>query len=323
MLKCDVCGHAIVIQPDKMAKCEYCGVLYSLEALQKKLQISRADDLVNPDKEKLLRDAKTFIELGKPDEAKKRYKELAQKYPDDYRGWWGSLTACSLYGIKDFISDSVKTALQLKPTLEDEYRRILSEAIQQGKIEVIQLDNMRDVFVKEDFPELFINAIDAIVLDAVKRGNLFFGNVDLWYIKDVPAQSQLRIAYEQGLPYVKRFNAMMGNNYGKTVDKIWSQMGFSSWEMNYECFCVLGDTVGIRERGADAIYSTIHLPVPVEAALQELEKVYSTSWHRGGKCVECGGKITFGFLGLNGAHCESCGAKYEYYDGLYKRDSLK
>lgn len=87
---CELCGNNQLIKQDGMFVCEYCGTKYTLEEA-KKLIVSGAVELVHGDleKERLLKNAETFISLNEVEKAQSIYKQIANEYPSDYRGWFG------------------------------------------------------------------------------------------------------------------------------------------------------------------------------------------------------------------------------------------
>lgn len=97
-LKCDICGGKLVMQANGLAKCESCGMEYSKERIQNKVQeikgtvsIVGAVETVHgaTEKERLLKNAETYLSLEKYDDAKNIFNLITKEYPDDYRGWWG------------------------------------------------------------------------------------------------------------------------------------------------------------------------------------------------------------------------------------------
>lgn len=105
-LICDICGGDIVMNSTgEFAVCESCGMKHSKERVQAKIQEIKGTVSVEGtvevagtvkveginDAEKLYENAKAFIKLGEFEKSKKVLEELVDKYPDDYRGWWGIL----------------------------------------------------------------------------------------------------------------------------------------------------------------------------------------------------------------------------------------
>lgn len=93
-IKCELCGSNQLIKKDGYYQCEHCCTKYTLEEA-KKLIVSGTVEVVtgNAEKERLLKNAETYINLERYDDASKLYDEISHNYPDDYRGWWGLVTS--------------------------------------------------------------------------------------------------------------------------------------------------------------------------------------------------------------------------------------
>lgn len=318
MLKCDVCGHSLVMQADQTAVCEGCGLAYSLDALRQKAQsVDTAIPQVSSEKKTLLKNAHTFLELGKNDEAKKAFAEVAKRFPDDYRGWWGCFTSCRTYYVEDFISESVRVALQLNPALIDEHKAILQRAVDEGLIETVYLNSrfIDTALINSNLSEYFNSVVNTLMAHVLSTGNIELDTV-LSDISVYPAQSTLRLAYEEGLPNMKKMNEFLsmrrgwGSNFESTV---WRELGFPGvCAGRYDCFCVLGSTIGLVERGPDAIIQTAHLTVSFSEMLRKLHEVWDIldTRHAKKQCLECGTKLKGGLLSK--PHCENCGKVYDY-----------
>lgn len=89
-IKCELCGSNQLIKNDGYYQCEYCGTKYTLDEA-KKLIVSGTVEVVtgNAEKERLLKNAETYIKLGEFEKAKKFYEKIINDFPTDYRGWWG------------------------------------------------------------------------------------------------------------------------------------------------------------------------------------------------------------------------------------------
>ncbi len=92
-IKCELCGSNQLIKKDDFFQCEYCGTKYSLEEA-KRLMISGTVEFITGDaeKERLLNNAKTYIQIKEFEKAISVYDDVTQQFPDDSRGWWGKLT---------------------------------------------------------------------------------------------------------------------------------------------------------------------------------------------------------------------------------------
>ena len=92
-IKCEMCNSTDIIKENGIFKCQHCGTKYTTEETRKLIVeidspikiagISNIDTLLN--------NANTFLKLQEWNEARKCYKEITAKYPDDVRGWWGTV----------------------------------------------------------------------------------------------------------------------------------------------------------------------------------------------------------------------------------------
>lgn len=107
-LRCDFCGGQLVMDESReFAVCEFCDTKYMKETVQQKIQeicgqvsITRAVETVtgSAEKERLLKNAETYIEIKEFEKAAQTYSLIIKNYPEDYRGWWGSFTTrCEAY----------------------------------------------------------------------------------------------------------------------------------------------------------------------------------------------------------------------------------
>ena len=97
-LKCDFCNGGLIIDDSReFAVCEFCGTKYMASTLRAKIQEIRGTVNVegavetttgNTEKERLLKNAETFIRLGRIYEAHKIASNITTQFPDDYRGWF-------------------------------------------------------------------------------------------------------------------------------------------------------------------------------------------------------------------------------------------
>lgn len=89
-MKCPNCGSELDME---QGCCDYCGSSFTPEMLS---QISKgikgAYELTKGDleKERLLKNAETFLKLNEKQKAAEIYNQLTEEYPEDYRGWFGS-----------------------------------------------------------------------------------------------------------------------------------------------------------------------------------------------------------------------------------------
>lgn len=92
-LTCDICGGNLVMnESGDFAICESCGMKHTKERVKVKVQeIKGVVEVTKGDaeKERLLNNAETFINLNEQQKAAEIYQVLADDYPGDYRGWLG------------------------------------------------------------------------------------------------------------------------------------------------------------------------------------------------------------------------------------------
>lgn len=115
LAKCPACGADIQLDNNmESGFCAYCGARMLLEeAIPKKITIDGVQSL-----EQLCSNAQTFLSLNEYAKAESVYKEIIDKYPRDYRGWWGivlvntnNLSRAS--GINAITESNAKNAFQL------------------------------------------------------------------------------------------------------------------------------------------------------------------------------------------------------------------
>ena len=87
------------MKKDGYFQCEFCGTKYSLEEA-KKLMVSGTVEIVtgSAEKERLLNNAKTYIQIKEFGKAISTYDDVTQQFPDDPRGWsWEFTTIIEQY----------------------------------------------------------------------------------------------------------------------------------------------------------------------------------------------------------------------------------
>ena len=90
-LQCELCGSVDIIRTnDGCFQCQHCGCKYTLE--QAKALLGTVETTIGTaELERLLKNAKTFLDIGKFEDAEKVYTDITKQFPDDYRGWLGFL----------------------------------------------------------------------------------------------------------------------------------------------------------------------------------------------------------------------------------------
>lgn len=103
--KCTQCGaHLKVDTANEAAVCQFCNTPFITEKAINNYNNSYNIDTLHADvvnisndfsREDLIKAGDTFIKLGDFNEAHVTFREATQKYPYDYRGWWGLVKAKS------------------------------------------------------------------------------------------------------------------------------------------------------------------------------------------------------------------------------------
>lgn len=90
-LQCSCCGGKLTMNADGVATCQFCGMEYAPEAVQKMIvELKGSVQVEGMDTaDTLAKRAETFLSLKEIEEAREIFGKLAKQYPDDYRGWWG------------------------------------------------------------------------------------------------------------------------------------------------------------------------------------------------------------------------------------------
>lgn len=91
-LQCSVCGGTLVMSDDgEKAICESCGMSFKKETVKKMImELSgpvKVEGIQNSDS--LADRAETFLRMGETGKAQAAFRQMADEYPADYRGWWG------------------------------------------------------------------------------------------------------------------------------------------------------------------------------------------------------------------------------------------
>jgi len=128
-LKCDICGGTLTADSSsEFLLCEYCNTSYPKERLAKGQTVRAVVKIARGDteKERLLKNAETFLRLHDREKALAIYQRLTNDFPDDYRGWLGEVR-CRTLEFTDFsigksglesLQRIVNNALQLAPDHE-------------------------------------------------------------------------------------------------------------------------------------------------------------------------------------------------------------
>ncbi len=197
-LVCEICGGSLIMNADNVAECESCGMKYAKEKVASMVKIDGAVEITQgeAEKERLLKNAETFVNLGKHIEAEDLCKKIVDEYPDDYRGWYLRFKNvvlamdCNidLYGhnYNTFMLKEanmyLETSLKLAPdktSLEKEAILFWQDALQKGNADLGQFHNrcsvLGDVLELKDnhIVKKFVSECDLVICNLVKQLNDF------------------------------------------------------------------------------------------------------------------------------------------------------
>lgn len=104
-LQCELCGSVDILRTDDgFFQCQHCGCKYTSK--QAKALLGTVETTIGKAEcERLLKNAKTYYDIGQFNESKSTYEEVTKQFPDDYRGWLGLLRLEYRY----YMYDSSKT----------------------------------------------------------------------------------------------------------------------------------------------------------------------------------------------------------------------
>lgn len=199
-LVCEICGSSLMMNADNVAECESCGMKYTKEKVASMVKIDGAVEITKgeAEKERLLKNAETFVSLGKHREAEDLCKKITEEYPDDYYGWYLRFKNivlamdCNidLYGhdyntsMLNEANISLETSLKLvsdKVALEKQTMLFWWETLQKGNADLGQLHKMCNDLELDDNHILkkFLIESDIIICNLVKRLNDFSNKTEL------------------------------------------------------------------------------------------------------------------------------------------------
>lgn len=197
-LVCEICGGSLLMNADNVAECESCGMKYAKEKVASMVKIDGTVEITKgeAEKERLLKNAETFLKLGKHTEAEDMCKKIVDEYPDDYRGWYLRFKNIvlamdrniDLYGhnyntfmLKEANMD-LETSLNLAPDktfLEKEANLFWWDALHKGNADFGQLHNrgsiLGDVLELEDnhIVKKFVSECNLVICNLVNQLNNF------------------------------------------------------------------------------------------------------------------------------------------------------
>lgn len=146
-LVCDICGGKLLMQSGGVAKCDSCGMEYTKERIQEKVQEIKGTVKVDgpvetvkgdAEKERLLNMANDCLNKGNLEEARRIYSTVSKEYSNDWRGWWGIICSNPLK------TDNVIGNEQYLNSLEYEYKMAISFAPESQKDKIIKHQRERN-----------------------------------------------------------------------------------------------------------------------------------------------------------------------------------
>ena len=174
--KCTVCGAVLTIDSTKEAAvCQNCGNAFVVEkainnynTYNSVVNNITSDNVIvhiESEKERLNTSAETYIKLGDTLKALATYRELVDKFPDDWRGWWGSIYYQYGYGnIRGLYSAEGQAELKQKMALfkkiapPEEFEKL--DKVITARIEEVQAAiEMENLELMSDLNNLVDNSI--------------------------------------------------------------------------------------------------------------------------------------------------------------------
>lgn len=144
--KCPICGAILNIESKKEAAvCPSCNNAFVVEKAINNYNTYNtitADTVVvqgESEKEQLNKNGETYIKLGSWEKAREAYQQMVEKFPDDYRGWWGLVVCChrEIKTEMDYHNLIWRMEAIAKLAPDDkllEYRRIIDEKLHEQAV---------------------------------------------------------------------------------------------------------------------------------------------------------------------------------------------
>lgn len=193
-LVCEICGGSLIMNADNVAECESCGMKYAKEKVASMVKIDGAVEITQgeAEKERLLKNAETFLQLGKHIEAEDLCKKIVNEYPNDYLGWYLSFvnivvtmdkSGVAISGFRNFLDEAdmnLKTAIKLvanKEGLEKQGKKFWLDSLHKGNVNLSTLYNAcndDNYIVKE-----FLKECDSIISKLVNQLNACLNKKDI------------------------------------------------------------------------------------------------------------------------------------------------
>lgn len=307
VLMCDICGGSLVMDASgDFAICDSCGMRHSKDRLQVKVQEIKGTveiTIGEAEKERLLKNAKIYMQLKEYYKAEALYKKIQNEYPDDWRGWIGYAEtrlyidgmsssynwSCNFDSIEKF-EKAVETALSVSIIETD---RIKAE-VHRSYLELFQ------AIISKETSSLFsfeIGDISKIVnIQYHFDNNEFINSLNMFY-EDCKHNAQI-LKNTLKMPNIVH-NAQIFDHDSDLCDPI--LMGaVSDIEALSMTYVLLYNGKGFRFNKRIRESTSNNTLEEIIAKAKKAEQPYI--WEANGLCRYCGGKLT-----IFGNKCKSCG----------------
>ncbi len=277
-IKCELCGSNQFTKADGMFQCNHCGTKYTLEEA-KKLIVSGTVEVVtgNAEKERLLKNAETFLKVSNIRKAIETFTQVTENYPNAPEGWQGILTVMANYGtgVKNSISFGTKY-----------FANNFQETFNTYKI----ISNTTDP----------LQMYSDTLYKNICNGNIIgFTDYDIKQLSSILTESQISFIITTGKSNAKAVNEL------EIIQEILDKPPLSCW-----CEFYFGKSLYISYQSSSYDYdgskSTFEAKklADNEALLKRLKEKYISE----NRCQHCGGT----FKGIFNKVCSNCGKPKDY-----------
>lgn len=310
-LICDICGGNLSMDASgAFAICESCGMKHSKERVKVKVQeiqgtvkIDGAVETVKGDaeKERLLKNAETFLQLDQVKKAKEIYLQLKNDYPNDYRGWLGALNYFCIYGIpkNKFYDKSFSR--------EDDLFNIVCE----NASVIIKITKEKNII------ETAVRYLNSLFVRLIKNNTQYYVNI---FKNGFDMLGDYQIYFKKQHEEVLKYDRMRGDfenlkqNIKYLVFKsIWPSNHIDKPHPDNSLYCdfVFRDLVGLSMGIPYCDYNPeacVKLNQPLEEIINEYGLKIINARKASNLCQHCGGA----FKGVFSKVCTNCGRPKDY-----------
>ena len=234
-LTCDICGGNLTMnESGEFAICESCGMKHDKRRVQAKVQeITGIVEVTKgeAEKERLIKNAETFINLGKIDEAEKIYAQLVKEFPNEWIGWAGNAYIQLLHFPCSFCRSDIDEFMQNIPNIPEKelfwvknpYDRAFYEFVKNFtgdyKYSYKQFKYYSDIASKLAFSD-FERYIEEKWKSHDNAHNIFIANIENKINEGTPCFNEIKIFFSE--------NAFIPSKLRKII----SQLGKNAAEVN-------------------------------------------------------------------------------------------